>query len=41
MALVLGIAQQLIQSGLPFDSENPATSLDWDPNKGPLPSSDR
>ena len=37
-ALVLGIAQQLIQSGLPFRFGKPlATSLDWDPNKGPLP----
>ena len=37
-ALVLGIAQQLIQSGLPFRFGKPlATSLDWDPTKGPLP----
>lgn len=37
-ALVLGIAQKLIQSGLPFRFGKPlATSLDWDPNKGPLP----
>ena len=37
-ALVLGIAQQLIQSGLPFRFGKPlATSVDWDPNKGPLP----
>ena len=32
-ALVLGIAQKLIQSGLPFRFGKPlATSLDWDPN---------
>ena len=37
-ALVLGIAQQLIHLGLPFRFGKPlATSLDWDPNKGPLP----
>jgi len=37
-ALVLGIAQQLIQSSLPFRFGKPlATSLDWDPNQGPLP----
>ena len=37
-ALVLGIAQQLIQSGLPFRFGKPlAISLEWDPNKGPLP----
>ncbi len=37
-ALVLGIAQQLIQSGLPIRFGKPlATSLDWDPDKGPLP----
>ncbi len=37
-ALVLGIAQQLIQSGLPIRFGKPlATSLEWDPDKGPLP----
>ena len=37
-ALVLGIAQRLIQSRTPFRFGKPlATSLDWDPNTGPLP----
>ena len=37
-ALVLGIAQKLKQSGQPIRFGKPlATSLDWDPNKGPLP----
>ena len=37
-ALVLGIAQQLNQSGHSIQFGKPlATSLDWDPNQGPLP----
>ena len=37
-ALVLGIAQKLKQSGQSIRFGKPlATSLDWDPNKGPLP----
>ena len=37
-ALVLGIAQQLIRSGLLIRFGKPlATSLEWDPAKGPLP----
>ena len=37
-ALVLGIAQKLQQSGESIRFGKPlATSLDWDPNKGPLP----
>ena len=37
-ALVLGIAQQLSRSGQPISFGKPlATSLDWDPTKGPLP----
>ncbi|MEB3254542.1 MAG: phosphotransacetylase family protein [Synechococcus sp.] len=37
-ALVLGIAQQLSKSGQAIRFGKPlATSLDWDPNKGPLP----
>ena len=37
-ALVLGIAQQLSQAGQTIRFGKPlATSLDWDPNKGPLP----
>ena len=37
-ALVLGIAQQLMRSGLPIRFGKPlATSLEWDPAKGPLP----
>ena len=37
-ALVLGIAQQLIQSGFPIRFGKPlATSLEWDPDQGPLP----
>ena len=35
-ALVLGIAQQLSKSGQAIRFGKPlATSLDWDPNKGP------
>ena len=37
-ALVLGIAQKLTQEGQQVRFGKPlATSLDWDPNKGPLP----
>ena len=37
-ALVLGIAQQLTRAGQTIRFGKPlATSLDWDPNKGPLP----
>ena len=37
-ALVLGIAQKLTQEGQKVRFGKPlATSLDWDPNKGPLP----
>ncbi len=37
-ALVLGIAQQLARSGQQIRFGKPlATSLDWDPNQGPLP----
>ena len=37
-ALVLGIAQQLVRAGQQIRFGKPlATSLDWDPNQGPLP----
>ena len=37
-ALVLGIAQQLARAGQQIRFGKPlATSLDWDPNQGPLP----